>query len=667
MTGKRKDKRKIKESKTIDPKVLNRIFIAVIIIFTFALYGNTVRNYYSLDDYHIARENPNFKNGIKAIPEIFTSMYSTQSGLSFGYRPLVRSSFAIEYDIFGSNPYVSHFFNILFYLIGVLLLYKVLRRLFRNLHLFFPFIVSLLFLAHPIHTEVVASLKNRDELFVLIFALWALDLFLKYADTEKLKYAGWGLLLIIPGFLSKPTVAAFFLVIPLSLYFFTDLKPKKLIYLTLAIVGIGIIAAFVPFLYLPTLDRPMRMEENPISFDDSFTHRIAYGAYTLYFYLKLLVVPHPLLYFYGYNMVPVVGLGNIKVILSILFHLGIFIYALYSFKKKRILSYAILFYLVTIAMYTNVVKPAPGIIGERFLLIPSIGFCIALAFGLYKLFLETPYKIKIPAKKTIFILLIMIVILAPYSAKTIIRNTQWRTQYTLDNADMPWLYNSVRANDLYANEIMKSVKWELAKPVNVLKFMEPSIQEAIHHWKRSVELLPSYYAAWNSLGVIQSRIYKNYDTALYYFNKSLEYKPDRPQTLFNVGQAYEGMQKYDTALIYYEKSLEFDPDAINTRSRMANIYYTLGSFRRAVEINYEIMKINPMESLPYINLGNYHIFQGDTVNAVRFYEEGVKLGAPAVASIFLSRYYAEKGDISKSDYYKNISRKRQKEKKYLVP
>jgi len=664
----------VPEKKSFDPKLRNRIFIGIIIVFTISLYSNTRKNDYSLDDYHITAENPKFEDGIRSIPDIFISRYATEKDLSYGYRPLVRVSYALEYDLFNlflipqhKHAPVSHVLNILFYTLAVLLLFKILKRMFRNMHPFFPFIITLLFAAHPIHTEAVASLKNRDELFMLIFALLTLDRFIRYADTRKIRYVIWGLVCLVLGFLAKPTMASIFLVIPLTLYFFTDLENKKTAYLSGAILVIGLIAAFVPFLFLPNLDRPMRLEENPLSFDDSFMHRISFGAYTLFYYLKLMVFPHPLLYYYGYNMVPVVGLGNLWVMLSILFHLAIFVVAIRKFKEKHLLSYGILFYLVTIAMYTNVVKPAPGIIGERFMLIPSIGFCILLGYGLYKLFAESPEKLRIPSQKLALILLVLIIILIPYSAKTVIRNSQWKTKYTLFESDMPYLYNSVRANDLYADEIMKRVNRELAKPVNVIKFVEPQIQTAINHMERSVEIMPEFYPSWMNMGIIQSRIYKNYVTALQYFDKVVEIRPDLPEIYFHIGQAYEGLQIMDTALLYYQENLHLDPDVISTRSRMANIYYGQGKFKKAIELNQEITRIDPGESLPYVNIGNYYIFQRDTINALSYYEKAVELGAPSVAADFLSRYYASHGNQQKATFYGNKARRKQQTEGYIVP
>lgn len=665
--GSNKQKPQLQQSLKQDfsDKIRYFVLIAILTVVTVGLNINTVRNYYNLDDYHIAKNNPDFEQGLKAIPKIFATQYSSQDEKSYGYRPLIRSSFAIEYQFFGKNPYISHFFNVIFYLVVILLLFKILRRLLRDYHYLFPFIISLLFAAHPIHTEIVASLKNRDELFMLIFGLLALDMAIRYADTRKNKFIYLAMGMFFLSALSKPTAAAFFFIIPLSLYFFTNLDLKSIIKVSVPTALISLVAALGPSLYLPSHDRTLDMLENPLSVEGGFLNHIAYAGFSLYFYLKLLLVPHPLRYYYGYNMFPDINFSNIWVILAIIIHLGLLVYAIVKLKQKHILSYIILAYLTSIFLFSNLVKPSPGIIAERFLIVPSIAFCFALGYFIYRLFLHDPAEKKLSKARTFAILGLTFLILIPYSAKTFVRNQQWRTEYSLYNADMPYLYDSFKANDLYANEIMKSVNRELAKPVNVLKFVEPQVKKAISHWERAIEILPEVSSPYRNLGIVYSRVYKNYDTAIYYFNKTLAYEPDDPMTYFNLGMTYESKGEYNRAIEFMQKSLAIDSSSVNTRSRLANIYYNLGEFKKAVELNQEIMRIAPKEALPYVNMGNYFIFQMDTLTGIRYYEKAIELGAPPDASVFLSKYYQMKGDLPKANYYRKLAEDLQKKK--LVP
>ena len=141
---------------------------------------------------------------------------------------------------------------------------------------------------------------------------------IKYSEVGKLKFLIIGLVSFLIGYLSKPTIIPFILIIPLSLYFFSKADYKKIIVVTATLVITFLLVRYLPKLYLPSGSRPQVFYENNIRYEDLFT-RITTGFYILLFYLKKLVIPFPLLYYYGYNMIPIVGMGNPWVILSIFF------------------------------------------------------------------------------------------------------------------------------------------------------------------------------------------------------------------------------------------------------------------------------------------------------------------------------------------------------------
>jgi hypothetical protein len=100
--------------------------------------------------------------------------------------------------LFGQNPHISHFINILLYIITIWLIYRLFQILFGHLHPLFPLIACLLFLAHPTHTEVVTSLKNRDELLSFLLSLVTLNLMRKWSvKGNLLNFAGGFLVFII--------------------------------------------------------------------------------------------------------------------------------------------------------------------------------------------------------------------------------------------------------------------------------------------------------------------------------------------------------------------------------------------------------------------------------------------------------------------------------------
>ena len=84
-------------------------FKIILFAFAFILYGNTMRNGYSLDDLYVTYNNPVVKQGIKAIPKIFTSLYiniNAEEGgtMNFGYRPVAKAMFAVEHELSATIP-----------------------------------------------------------------------------------------------------------------------------------------------------------------------------------------------------------------------------------------------------------------------------------------------------------------------------------------------------------------------------------------------------------------------------------------------------------------------------------------------------------------------------------------------------------------------------------
>jgi len=667
-------------------KNLIRIFKILLLILTFSFYYNTIYNHFSMDDNYINIENEVIAKGLSAIPEIFTTQYAEESGMAYGYRPIVRTSFALEYQFTSGldiNPYISHFINVLLYIIAVLLLYKVLRRLFAGYNPWFPFIAALLFMAHPTHTEVVASLKNRDVLLNFLFSFIAIWQFLRWVDTTKNKHLVFGMISFVLALLSKESAIAQLAVFPLVLYFFTNIKLKKLGTFT-AIAMLVLAAVFIiRWLILPDASRELRMWENPLIVNDSLLLHLGTSSYIIGHYIKLLFIPFPLLYYYGYNMIPVVGFGNPWVILSSIAIIGMLVYAFMKIKSKDILSFAILYFFVNMSMYANIVAPVPGIVADRFVFFATISFVILITWVLFKIARIDLLKTEKFNTRIIWVSILIILIIAPYGYYTQIRNKQWQTKMSIYSSDMERLTNSVKANNLYAHELMKKANDELAKPVNPYKFIVGMINKAEKHYKKALELDSTHFNTWNNLGIINYKIHGNqarlrvqsymsrdeddkaekerqtskkyFDDAIYCFGQALKYNPEFGSAYFNLASAYELQGKYDSAVIYFKKAEEVDGGELVSMSKLANAYYRNNQVQEALTQNDKIISKFPNSDKPYINLGNYAFQSRDTIAAIKFFKKAVQLGTRPEVGRLLSDYYKSIGDKQSSDYYLNKS------------
>ena len=177
------------------------------------LYANTLRNGYAVDDGTVVSYNALTTQGLKAIPAIFTSSYRagdsdpSKKERVILYRPLSVAMFAAEWQLSPGKPSPWSPGQCDSLRLTGFLLFLTLsrsgvsgsRRTKRNLpagcdpiptgpperyperirlkpgRSFCPGIITLLFITHPIHTEVAANIKGLDEILSFLFVIAAVN------------------------------------------------------------------------------------------------------------------------------------------------------------------------------------------------------------------------------------------------------------------------------------------------------------------------------------------------------------------------------------------------------------------------------------------------------------------------------------------------------------
>ena len=154
----------------------------LLFILSCLLYLNTLNHDYALDDAIVIHKNIFTTNGFSGIPDLLSndSFYGFfqergKSQLVSGgrYRPLTPVMFAIEWGLFGNTPFIGHLINVLLYAFLAVVVYRFfLFLLGKKKHaLWASAIAALIFTIHPVHSEVVANIKGRDEICALLFGL----------------------------------------------------------------------------------------------------------------------------------------------------------------------------------------------------------------------------------------------------------------------------------------------------------------------------------------------------------------------------------------------------------------------------------------------------------------------------------------------------------------
>ena len=157
------------------------VFFSICLL-SFILYGNTISHDFSLDDNYITDNLPPDNKVLESFDQNFDRV---------DYRPIPIITFALQKVLQGEiKPNTSHFLNIIFYILGAFAFYNLLLYLLKKHEkkYILAFCITLIFVAHPIHSNVVSSIKNRDILLSFLFAILGFRAFIKFHLYSKKRY-----------------------------------------------------------------------------------------------------------------------------------------------------------------------------------------------------------------------------------------------------------------------------------------------------------------------------------------------------------------------------------------------------------------------------------------------------------------------------------------------
>jgi hypothetical protein len=126
----------------------------------------------------------------------------------------------IDCQVYGAQ--VRHFNNIWTYALGCMFLYLVFSRYFFRTNQDLAFLAALLFTTHPIHSEAIANVKSRDEIFSLIFISLTFLYTFRYLETKRGKDLFWAGTMFLLALLSKEYAVMLLFLVPLAVYTFTE-------------------------------------------------------------------------------------------------------------------------------------------------------------------------------------------------------------------------------------------------------------------------------------------------------------------------------------------------------------------------------------------------------------------------------------------------------------
>ena len=589
------------------PLKITGIIAVTFILLSFVLYGASMKYGFVLDDKIVLSENNYTKKGLAGIGDLFSTdsfqgYFGEQKEILQGgrYRPLSLVSFAIEHEIFGLNPSVYHFNNILLYGFSIFICFIALRRILREkdsslggIVFSISLIASLLFLFHPLHTEAVANIKGRDEIMSFLFSMLCLFYSIKFFDEKKRFHLIFANLFMLLGLFSKENTITFLAIIPVAIILFRNASLKQCMNIVLSLLSTTIIYIFIRIQALGyfLIDNPSTDIMNNPFVAMSSVEKYSTIMYTLLVYLKLIFVPIELTHDYYPFHIPTMGLGDWQFWLSFVTYALIVIAIIKYWKSRKELSFGLFFYIAALSIVSNIVINVGTTMNERFIFTAMLGILIIMA-----------YLLRILSQKQKFvahnIMLggIVVLILALYGFKTIDRVPAWESELALNQAAIKVSKNSARANSF-----MATAYFNRYKETTDIQTRKELINAARPYAERAVELYPNYMNANLMLAGIAAEEYKlggDITTLLTefkeiagrrpdveYLTTYLNYLNDRGNNMDQLVAFYYDIglnvlmpqrQRVDWAVHYLLMGNKLDPSNQNIRAALVRGYELLG-------------------------------------------------------------------------------------------
>jgi protein O-mannosyl-transferase len=443
--------------------------------------------------------------------QCLTTSYPPGGATQALYRPLVTLSFALDHALAGLEATVFHLTNVLLHVGASLAAYFLLRA-------WLPALAgwsAMLFAVHPVHTEAVSWIVGRAELLCGLFLFLALRLaprrfvvasallFLALASKE-MAITGPLLVLLPVVFLGAPPAPSrrAFVGFTLALLLYLGLRASVLGWLT------------------PQGDDRLLLEASLLERLPSMF--VAYAEYVRLSFLPLgLAVDH------AWETTPtwrdpLAGLGLVLVIGSSAVAWGL---------RRRLpwLSVAVAWFFLALLPVSHLF-PIGATYAERFLYIPSLGACLALAALLDR----------IRSRRLGACALALLVLVGV--GLTLHRNQDWRDEerfYSAALAASP--HNSTLWNnlgrfhaekgrlDVAETNFQEALRWKPDHPpalcnLGVLRAMAGRLAEARDLIERSLQADPGYARGYSNLGKVDA-LEGRVDEARRAFERALELNP----------------------------------------------------------------------------------------------------------------------------------------------
>jgi protein O-mannosyl-transferase len=577
--------------------------LALLLFLAIAPYFNTLQNGFVYDDNNEVLTNPYIRS-FSHVGEIFSTRilaHLGSRGATNYYRPISIFGFLICYKLFGLLPYGFHLANLVLHAIIVSLLFGLTKRLFQDQWL--AFIAAALFALHPIHTESVAWVSGVTDLDLALFYLATFWLFLASARPGGGR-SEWMHLGMIGSFilalLSKEQAVTLPLLATIFEHFYRDDRASTTwrqkasrygsLWLLIPVYVLFRIRFFGAF-------APVQLTRNVTWYQAILSSVPLAGHYVFKMFWPVKLIAY---YPFHKSVTPFSLMFLANFALLVLMALAFF----YLWKIHRLVSFGFVWFFLNIAPVLNSRWLGPNVFTERYLYLPSVGFCWVAAWWIQNLWKLRAMRSR--AWRAAFAIGLGVVAVLGF-ARIVTRNRDWRddeTYYRVTLADVP------EAGSLRLN--LGAVYWNRMRPA-----------DAEREWKQALLISPDSAQLLNNLGLACAGKKQN-DEAIEYFERSMRLRPNYTDAHLNLGRLYEDMGRNRDAEIQLQAAVALAPLDVGARNELGKFYFHGGRWREA-----EGQFKASMASIPNAGaadaLGDIALSQGRRDAAERDYRQAIAL------------------------------------------
>lgn len=519
-------------------KYLPWICAFFLIILTFGFYSPALQSDFTWDDPENVINNMTLRS-VQGLKDIWL-----KPGATYQYHPTIFTSFWIEYQLWGLDPFYYHLNNIILHLINAFLLFCILS------HLRVPgaFIAASLFTLHPVHVESVAWITERKNVLSLLFFLSSILVYLYYESRNKneqkmfasplmnsvvrkniktkLLYFS-SLFLFVVALVSKHVTCSMPAAMLLILWWKDDRLSWKNIKDLIPFFLIGMAMAV----------NSVFMEKNLGASGEEWSYslleRTLIAGKIPWFYISKLVWPFNICFIYPRweaNIYKWSQYGYLIATIGTIFILWFF--------RKKISNTP----LVAILLFGGTLIPALGFfdvyffrysfVQDHFQYLSSIAIITLCASGFY---LALSFH-----KPTLYILGSMLILTFGIIV--------WHECHKFENQETLWRDTITKnPNAAIANANLGKILYQKKK-----------YDEAVYYISKALLLNPLLYEAQNNLGGLLLKKAR-YQEAAIHFQKAIQIKPSLIQAYVNLGLAYIYIGKIDEAILEFRKAIAIQP------------------------------------------------------------------------------------------------------------